>query len=172
MKIIIDLELIKSLNLTPNQYVTLYLLFYNIEHDFDNTANIKQLQEKNWLDSNCNIVHVFRDQLFSSKVDWIQEWVDLFPTMGTTGLTYHISANTKECEKRMFSFLLNYPSFNKEVIFQATSNYLNRQEHNGWKYTKKNYKFVQDKEGSVLEKECFMVLKGEKEMFKDYGEDI
>ena len=92
--------------------------------------------------------------------EWLAEWLALWPTHMLSG-GYRVSGNTMECKKRMGRFLRNFPSFDKELIMQATKNYLENQEQQGWAYTKKNSKFIFDSETSVLEQECNALLSGE-----------
>lgn len=99
-------------------------------------------------------------------VDWIDEWLSLFPKGFSKILGYDIHGNKSECINRMSKFRRdNFDKYNKEVIIKATKLYLREQEKNKWSFTKKNVKFIYDENGSMLENYC------EKIIDRDYEEE-
>lgn len=84
---------------------------------------------------------------------WIDSWRDLFPTQGSSGLSYSPKGDKFECIKRMKIFTMDY-SFTKDEIFEATEYYIKEQKQRGWNFTKKAHKFIKDTNGSVLSEYC------------------
>lgn len=87
------------------------------------------------------------------------KWLDLWPKKEETGLEYHISGNGPECRKRMRAFIKNYKQrFGERQkflyicirVYEATKEYLESKKMD-YSFTKKNVKFIQDNDGSVLE---------------------
>lgn len=154
MKIEIDLEILKNLNLSPSEYVVLYLIDKGI-NDFQNELIINSLIKKGYLNENKNLIQ----NLFNSNSckHWIDEWLSLWPSFILPG-NYRVSGNRNEVINRMNKFIKENPNFNKDIIIKATENYLNRQRNQGWAYTKKNSKFIKDTDGSILEGECLAII--------------
>jgi len=102
---------------------------------------------------------------------FLQEWMDLWPKPQETGLLYSVSGNGPQCKSRMTSFLNSgwaahdLPKKTREekrkLILEATKRYIAYQKTRRWAYTKKNVKFINDMEGSVLAEWVLKVLKGE-----------
>lgn len=87
---------------------------------------------------------------------WFEAWLELWPKQSETGLSYAVSGNKPECKKRMITFLQDWhkrldgePDLDR--ITEATKNYIEAQRGKNWQFTKKNHKFIQDTNGSVLE---------------------
>jgi hypothetical protein len=100
-------------------------------------------------------------------VDWIDEWLTLFPKGMSKKLGYDIHGNKSECINRMSKFRRdNFDKYNKETIIKATKLYLKEQERNKWTFTKKNVKFIYDENGSMLENYCDRIVDG------DYEDDL
>lgn len=92
----------------------------------------------------------------NNSKDYFKEWMDLWPKNLLNIIGYTVSGNTQTCKTRMAKFMKSN-SYDWETIIQATKMYLSYQENRGWEYTKKNYKFIQDKESSALEAFCEMI---------------
>jgi hypothetical protein len=92
--------------------------------------------------------------LISEDSSWISEWIALWPTNLSRIIGYSVSGNTEACKIRMNKFISSFPEYNKEIIMKATNKYLKEQELKGWAFTKKNVKFISDREGSMLEAYC------------------
>jgi len=91
---------------------------------------------------------------------WIDDWIKLWPTGLDKKIGYSVSGNTESCKLRMNRFITKN-EYDKETILKATKLYLRMQELNNWEYTKKNYKFIYDKESSILEDYCEKVINGD-----------
>ena len=92
--------------------------------------------------------------------DWISSYRALFPIKSITGLDYHITGDLNECIKRMKKFMLDY-RYSKEIIMQATKDYIGEQRNKNWTYTKKAHKFIRDLEGSILSEYCESAKRGD-----------
>lgn len=93
--------------------------------------------------------------------EYIREWVKQWPSPSFVRkdggfLNYSISGNLPECRKRMAKFLKFWDEYVTssqdpyDLISQATEKYLEQQRANNWEFTKKNFKFILDSDGSVL----------------------
>ena len=97
-------------------------------------------------------------------VDWIDDWLALFPKGFSKILGYDIHGNKSECLNRMSKFRRdNFDKYNSETIILATKLYLKEQERNKWAFTKKNVKFIYDENGSMLENYCERIVDGDYE---------
>lgn len=94
--------------------------------------------------------------------EWFEEWLKLFPTNLSKIIGYSVSGNSVECKKRMNKFMRIHKNFTPKIIIDATKMYLKEKRSNGWEFTKKNSKFIADKDGSVLEDYCQRIIDGTK----------
>jgi hypothetical protein len=102
------------------------------------------------------------NSLIEDDSNWINKWIELWPTNLSKIIGYSVSGNTMACKTRMNKFIRDFPQYSIEDIFNATKKYLKEQELKGWIYTKKNSKFIYDKDGSFLETYCNSVINNEK----------
>jgi len=164
MNVVIDIEKLIKYKINANEYIALYLKFINLEIKELNLSNIyDSLITKGFINSSGGLnvpPGLFKDITSESINSWIKEWLSLWPTMLLPN-GYRVSGNSLECKKRMVRFQKIFPQYDKDIIIQATTNYLTRQEHYNWQYTKKNSKFIFDSETSTLEQECEAILNGE-----------
>jgi hypothetical protein len=97
-------------------------------------------------------------------IEWIDNWLALFPKGMSKKLGYDIHGNKAECINRMSKFRRdNFDKYNSEIIILATKLYLKEQERNKWAFTKKNVKFIYDENGSMLENYCERIIDGDYE---------
>lgn len=97
-------------------------------------------------------------------IEWIDDWLALFPKGMNKKLGYDIHGNKSECINRMSKFRRdNFDKYNSETIILATKLYLKEQERNKWAFTKKNVKFIYDENGSMLENYCDRIVEGDYE---------
>lgn len=97
-------------------------------------------------------------------IEWIDDWLALFPKGMNKKLGYDIHGNKSECINRMSKFRRdNFDKYNSETIILATKLYLKEQERNKWAFTKKNVKFIYDENGSMLENYCERIVDGDYE---------
>lgn len=87
-----------------------------------------------------NIVST-RSEIPTEVSDWIQSWIDLFPSTKIEGR--YLRTNKNECADRMRWFLKEY-KFDKETIFKATKAYLQSQEASadGHRFTRNSSYFI------------------------------
>lgn len=72
---------------------------------------------------------------------WVEDWINLFPSEKINGR--YLRTNKVECAERMKWFMKNY-NFEKDLIIQATKNYLYAQETSpsGHAYTRNASYFI------------------------------
>ena len=96
----------------------------------------------------------------------VKEWALKWPKpVATVHWGYAVSGNGPDCIKRFSQFFLQINDRFEDIeefqdldedswwklINDATDRYLEHQETQNWEFTKKNFKFVLDENGSVLE---------------------
>lgn len=157
MKITIDLDIINELKLSPTEYCAFIIIQKNMLHDYP-VGNIvlESLREKGYINNENKIIV----EIENKKPDPIVEWVNLWPK-GVLPGGYRVSGSVPDCKTRMNTFFKRFPEYTWEVIMEATKRYLMRQQAINWKMTKKNYKFIYDRDGSMLAEECEAVISGE-----------
>lgn len=95
-------------------------------------------------------------------VQWIDEWLSLFPKGLNKIIGYDIHGNRTECINRMSKFRRdNFDRFNKDTIIKATKLYLKERERERWQYSKKNVKFIYDENGSMLDNYCERIIEND-----------
>jgi hypothetical protein len=154
MKVEIDLDFLKKNNLSPTEYVVLYLMDKGID-DFNNDVIMRSLENKGFIENGKITVPLFKN--YNCKM-WIDKWLELWPTL-LTPQNYRISGNRTEVINRMNKFLKEH-DYSEEIIFEATKNYLTRKKNENYNFTKRNTKFIKDNDGSTLEQECEALVKG------------
>lgn len=94
--------------------------------------------------------------------NWIDEWSDLWKGKKVSSATaeYYLAQPPSVNLKRMQEFVKEN-KFNKEIIFAATKKYLDEKEAQGFNFTKKSHKFIQDLDGSTLYAYCQAIELGE-----------
>lgn len=152
MTINVNIVKLREMGVTPNEYITLHLInTNNKELDFWADAQLYDSLKSKGLIKN------FKNK--SNNLLWvIEEWLPLWPTE-ITPQGYRVSGNSITCLNKMENFCLHNPQYTKDIILEATANYLNRKASSKYNYTKKNHKFIYDKDTSDLKLECEIVLK-------------
>src|SRR5687767_1565373 len=78
---------------------------------------------------------VVREPILSGSVNWIEEWLDLFPRGVRSGGKL-LRADAQSCLKKMEIFIKTYPAYTKEVIMEATRRYLEDRAAVNYEYTR------------------------------------
>jgi len=116
------------------------------------------LKKKRLLDENNQLtpkaLELIGEQ--SDTEDPFKEWLNLWPKNLLNILGYTVSGNSNNCMIKLKKFMKD-TGYNWETIMKATKLYLEHQENKNWEYTKKNYKFISDRDSSTLEAFCEMV---------------
>lgn len=87
-------------------------------------------------------------------LEWVKEWLELFPKGVKTGGKL-IRSDLKGCMNKMRSFIKDYPQYSIREIFDATQQYLDKKEQDEWAYTRAAIYFIGKKgEGSDLASWC------------------
>lgn len=86
------------------------------------------------------------------KVDWVQEWLELFPKGMKTGGKL-VRSDKKGCQEKMEIFLRMY-KYNKDFIMQVTKDYIEDTLENGGYLRSAIYLIGKKGEGSELAALC------------------
>lgn len=92
-----------------------------------------------------------------SVEDWIDEFRNLFPK-GIVSGGYLVKGDRRACILKMEKFLKLYPNYTKETILQATRNYIERKEREGFKYMQLAHYFILKDKTSTLAGECEAIV--------------
>lgn len=115
------------------------------------------------------ILHNKKD---SSVDQWIDEWFDLFPKGVKSGGYYTVRCDKQGCIKKLKNFIKNYPEFDKQIILQATKNYVNEAALQGYAYMKTAPYFIEKSGVSLLAGFCEALINNEDNKIVDNIEDV
>lgn len=93
------------------------------------------------------------------KVAWIEDWYDLFPK-GIKSGGYYVRTSIKECDKKMFRFLTDNPTFTKDLILAATKNYVEDMKSKSYSMMKLAPNFILKDGVSMLSGCCEAYVEG------------
>lgn len=88
-----------------------------------------------------------------SVVDWIDEWLELFPK-GIKSGGFYVKSAKSGCISKMKNFVKNNPEYDKDTIIQATKNYIKEKEAAGWAYMQLAHFFIEKNKISTLASYC------------------
>jgi hypothetical protein len=85
---------------------------------------------------------------------FIEDWCNLWPPFAEWN-GYKLKSKPKDCLNKMVKFCKENPTYTKNIIFEATKNYLVEQYNKDWAFTKQATYFI-SKVGqpSLLESYC------------------
>lgn len=93
-----------------------------------------------------------------SAKDWIREWWNLFPS-GIKSGGYYVKTDVNGCLKKMNKFLYDNPDYdNKDLVIEATKNYVARHAMKGYSMMKLAPYFIEKDRVSTLAGECQAIL--------------
>jgi hypothetical protein len=93
------------------------------------------------------------------RVLWIEEWYDLFPK-GIKSGGYYVRTSIKDCDKKMHKFLLDNSEFSKDVILEATKNYIEDMKSKNYAMMKLAPNFIYKDGVSMLSGSCEAYAQG------------
>lgn len=107
-------------------------------------------------------------------LNWIETWSKLWHGLysGIKPRGYYLAQPVSQNLSRMTEFIKEHPKFTKEIIMQATINYLNSKKLANYEFCKKSNKFINDQTSSELFSWCLQVVSGESEDIKEKVEGI
>lgn len=162
MKMMMNLEKIKTLNLTPNQYIYLACKITNIEPWFElSPEEFDLLQDSGYIKNSEEgiIIRMKAQRLINESgiaPDNIEGFVDnyraLFPTGVKTG-GYPVKGDKQECVKKMKRFLATH-DFTQQEILEATRAYLVIKKKELWKATQLAHYYIEKDGVSNLASMC------------------
>jgi hypothetical protein len=100
----------------------------------------------------------------SKHLQWIDEWYDLFPAGVKTGGRHYVKSSKNSCETKLLKFIREY-KYEKDVIIQATKNYLDNAAKNNYEYMSTAPHFIYKFDNSILSGYCEEVLNKNKENY-------
>lgn len=120
------------------------------------------------------IENLFKRQLLNEKdvkkLDWIDEWYNLFPAGVKTGGKHYIKSSKNSCETKLLKFIREY-KFNKDTILKATQNYINDCKNNNYEYMSTAPYFIYKDNNSILSGYCEQLLENNKNISKIHIDD-
>jgi len=196
VNILLSLKKLIKYDVTASEFLFMYLIqiqekwklsVYNRGRRFFNEKQVLDLIERGYLEiinndkSILDINNLRSTELFQKVLngntdgdveEWINEWYDLWPKGIKTG-GYYLRADKFGALAKMKAFLVTYPMYGKDIIMNATKNYLTEQSIDGYKYTKLAPYFINKNGLSVLNGECEAVLDGDSNPNEivSYGDD-
>jgi hypothetical protein len=168
MKIEIDTKVLNLNKLTPNGYVTLYLLHSGTNHKVGPITKEK-LTKLGFLDTEGLLTKKANDlfkvdlkQLNDEKIkEFLVKLRDLFPKGVKTGGSPVRSAIGVSTIRKFKNFLKEY-GYSKDIIIKATQAYVLDRKKNNYGYMKKFTNFIDKQgEGSLLATFCETIENGE-----------
>lgn len=183
IKLEIDNETLEKLELTPNQYYLAKIIAEKDKDTFEKYCQIQnnedivindlyKLYQKSYIEVDPEEVGLYnfdfdliKVNLFENKKklsstefeEFVNEWYDLFPK-GIKSGGYLVRSGKSDCSKKLQKFMKEHPNYSKEIIIQATKNYIIKCKENDYAYMKLATYFISKDGMSVLEGECEAVL--------------
>jgi len=99
------------------------------------------------------------EKLFSYKVPWIEEYYNLFPK-GIKSGGFYVRSSIQDCSNKMFRFLNDNPQFTKDIILEATKNYIKDCEARNYDKMKLAPYFIVKDGTSMLSGYCEAYVQG------------
>ena len=93
------------------------------------------------------------------KVAWIETWYDLFPK-GVKSGGYYVRTSIKDCDKKMFKFLIDNSEFTKDIILEATKSYIEDMKSKNYSMMKLAPNFIYKDGISMLSGACEAYVQG------------
>ncbi len=174
MNINVDLSQVTCNNITLNQFLFLLFLHNNertelsaymtifpkcfTKEDVDNMIEQGFLVsteegEQKYMLKNLNTTNKFHIFVPPKVDDWIDEWYNLWP-QGIKSGGYYVKSDKTGCKNKLIRFMRNNPEFSKSIIIQATQNYIQEQELQGYRYMRMAPYFIEKNGMSVLAGYC------------------
>jgi len=168
LEITINIKLMNSNQLTPNYYVMLYYMYYDIPHKLGPNSKASLIKLK-FLDSRGEMTPKARGlfkvnlkELDDLKMrDWILELREIFPKGVKISGSPVRSAVGAATVRKMRKFIKEY-GYSEEVIKQAVAAYVATKKRDNFEFMMKFTNFI-DKQGvgSELASFCELVINGE-----------
>ncbi|TXG81476.1 MAG: hypothetical protein E6R13_06105 [Spirochaetes bacterium] len=141
-----NLSNLVKLNITPDLYFILYCLVNNIDYPWkteDYDSQIKYLEDNHFISIKDDVIIIrgktellfdvqkesLKQEYISNELDWVQEYIDLWPK-GIKSGNRLIRPNLTSAKNKLNTFINKY-KYSKEDILKATKKYINEfAEHN------------------------------------------
>lgn len=167
MNIIINLDELEVLKLTPDLYCILTCIYKTMKiPDFiDTESKLNELVvlgflKKEEVIDEAEIKYNLTGKglnIFEKTNDFttfVEEYRALFPKGVKSGNETPIRGDKNGVIKKMTWFLMNYPEYSRETILGATKQYIQKMERNGYQYMTQADYFIQKTGGSKLAALC------------------
>lgn len=101
----------------------------------------------------------------SDPIYWSKEFLELFPKGASNRAGYYIRSNGPAVLSKLQKFVRKHKKYaNKDIILQATKNYIGRQAMSGFEMCKLAPWFVEKDGISILESECRAIIDNESKL--------
>lgn len=171
-KIIIDLDLLSSLNITPNDYCFLYARYFNLI-DFEDSVNFDRLEAEGYIKLADKIVlrekaKSLLEGTMTPKIEGVSEWIDDFRGL-FRGKKIGSMGDKKSCIKKMDKFLNENPEVTKEQIMTSTERYINSERKNNYMYLQRADYFISKQDNNKNETSRLAIMVEEVEGLMEVG---
>ena len=184
MKVLLDLESINELKLTPSCFVYLTLLLLKkrslaneLCDDFLRSAELPARCIKLGVLTLVNDRYELNESKFaqlsnSSDIDtFVDEYRNIFPK-GVQTYGYPVKGDKAACRTKLTRFLKKYPEYNKNIILKATREYVSSRIMYNYEGLQLAHYFI-DKDGiSNLASMCEQNLSGNNSSSSSFEEDL
>lgn len=178
MQVTIKTRSLLKTDLNPSEYFLLYHIvkkskYFNVFMSEDYYRGIlKDLKGKGYVfvageisaetSSSDIIIKSRSNKLFNRRTkeslkkevkEWIHEYRDLFPK-GLNNQGYPYKGDRKGCIDKMAKFMVDYPSFSKEQILNATRSYIAKKARDNYNYMHLAHNFIIKNNVSMLAGYC------------------
>jgi len=108
------------------------------------------------------------EPLMKYKVNWIEDWYNLFPK-GIKSGGYYVRTSIKDCDNKMSKFIKENPEFTKDIILESTKIYVEQMKVNNYSMMKLAPNFIQKDGISMLSGCCEAYVEGVNNNQETYG---
>jgi len=161
MELFINFKKLKELCMSPSMYAYLYSIYYGIDYELANEqvksamnlalqklGYIKIAAEGIVLRNSCK--DLFDEVVTDEGVNsWIEEWRDLFPK-GVKSGNRPVRGERRGVLTKMKAFIKNHPEVTKDLIFEATRQYVFDASVKGYQFIICADYFIDKNNSSVL----------------------
>jgi hypothetical protein len=161
MKIQIDVSKLDKLNITPNEFILMYIISINnsIHTNCATNSDLEKLQREGYIKivaDNGIVLRAKGAALLPSKVAnvelWIEDWRSIWP-IGVRSGGRPVRGNKADCLMKMTKFMES-SEYTKDEIMASTFAYVTQKKHEDYKYMISADYFIRKDNCSLLESWC------------------
>lgn len=161
MKIQIDLSKLDNLNITPNEFIFMYILSTTgvLRKNYVDNSDLDKLQKEGYIkimpndgvNLRAKAIALFPIKTAGVEV-WIEDWRAIWP-IGVRSGGRPVRGNKSDCLLKMTKFMES-TEYTKEEIMASTFAYVTQKKHEDYKYMISADYFIRKDNCSLLESWC------------------